>query len=68
MGYAAFVPELLEQLDQQGITPTHLYLGTGSTGTHSGVLAGMVALGSPFPVQGISVSRTAADQQAKYAL
>ncbi len=65
MGYAAFVPELLEQLDQQGITPTHLYLGTGSTGTHSGVLAGMVALGSPFPVQGISVSRTAADQQAK---
>ncbi len=65
MGYTAFVPELLEQLEQQGIAPSHLYLGTGSTGTHSGVLAGMVAVGAPCPVQGISVSRTAAEQQAK---
>lgn len=64
-GYAAFVPELLAQLSDADIVASHLYLGTGSTGTHSGVLAGITAAGVPLKVQGISVSRTQAEQIQK---
>lgn len=72
-GYAAFVPELMAQLEERGITPTYLYLGTGSTGTHSGVLAGCIAggwfqrtlRGISFGLQGISVSRPQAQQVEK---
>jgi 1-aminocyclopropane-1-carboxylate deaminase/D-cysteine desulfhydrase-like pyridoxal-dependent ACC family enzyme len=64
-GYVAFVPELLDQLGDLGMRASHLYLGTGSTGTHSGVMAGVAALGSPFIVRGISVSRDRAQQVDK---
>lgn len=64
-GYAALIPELLRQLAETDIQPTYLYLGTGSTGTHSGTLAGMVSVGMPFTVQGISVSRPSDAQVAK---
>ncbi|MGI8824795.1 MAG: iron-containing alcohol dehydrogenase [Chloroflexota bacterium] len=64
-GYAACVPELLSQLAEMNVQPTHVYLATGSTGTHSGVLAGMTAVDSQVPVQGISVSRDAPQQRAK---
>jgi len=65
IGYAAFVPELLEQVEQRGLRPTHLYLGTGSGGTHSGVLAGLTALGTDIELQGISVSRDRQQQTDK---
>ena len=69
IGYAAFVPELLEQLGAMGLEPTHLYLCTGSTGTHSGVLTGLTAVGAgmtlPMTLQGISVSRDSAQQSSK---
>jgi D-cysteine desulfhydrase family pyridoxal phosphate-dependent enzyme len=64
-GYAAFVPELLQQCSQAGVNATYLYLGTGSTGTHAGVLAGLTALAAPLIVQGISVSRTRQEQIPK---
>lgn len=64
-GYAAFVVELLEQLHALDLRPTHIYLGTGSAGTHSGVLAGLTAVGSGLTLQGISVSRAAPLQVAK---
>jgi D-cysteine desulfhydrase family pyridoxal phosphate-dependent enzyme len=64
-GYAAFVPELLEQLRSSGLRATHLYLGTGSCGTHSGVLAGVTAVRSSMTVQGISVSHSRTEQVKK---
>jgi D-cysteine desulfhydrase family pyridoxal phosphate-dependent enzyme len=64
-GYVNFVPELMEQLEQMEIEPTWLYLATGSTGTHSGVLAGLTAVGNPFGLQGISVSRDQRQQEEK---
>ncbi len=64
-GYANFVPELLEQLEDAGVTPSWLYVATGSTGTHSGILAGLTAMGNPFGVQGISVSRGRQQQEEK---
>jgi D-cysteine desulfhydrase family pyridoxal phosphate-dependent enzyme len=64
-GYAAFVAELLEQLEEEGLQPSHIYLCTGSTGTHSGVLAGLAAAGGSLRVQGVSVSRTTAEQVEK---
>jgi len=64
-GYAALVPELWTQLERQGPGPFHLYLATGSTGTHSGVIAGLAAERAPLAVQGISVSRDREQQTAK---
>lgn len=64
-GYAAFVSELLGQLREQRLDVTHLYLGTGSTGTHAGVVAGKAATGAGFAVQGVSVSRPVSLQAPK---
>ncbi len=64
-GYASMAAELLIQLADQSISATHLYLGTGSTGTHSGTLAGIAATGSSILVQGISVSRPQDLQEEK---
>jgi D-cysteine desulfhydrase family pyridoxal phosphate-dependent enzyme len=64
-GYVAMIAELLPQLATADVTPTALYLATGSTGTHSGTLAGLVATEAPFPAQGISVSRPSSLQEAK---
>lgn len=64
-GYAAFTIELREQVQAAGLKASHLYLATGSTGTHAGVLAGVLALGWDITVQGISVSRPADQQVAQ---
>ena len=64
-GYASMVVELLQQLQTLDVSPTALYLATGSTGTHSGTLAGLTAAGVPLPVQGISVSRPSSLQESK---
>ena len=65
VGYTAFVPELLDQLVTRSTAASHLYLGTGSTGTHSGILAGLAAVDEWLLVQGISVSRTREEQVEK---
>jgi D-cysteine desulfhydrase family pyridoxal phosphate-dependent enzyme len=64
-GYAAMVAELIAQLGAMDVTPTALYLATGSTGTHSGTLAGAVASELSVPIQGVSVSRPSDLQEAK---
>lgn len=64
-GYANFVPELLGQLAEAGVSPSWLYIATGSTGTHSGILAGLTAMGNPIGLQGISVSRGREQQEEK---
>jgi D-cysteine desulfhydrase family pyridoxal phosphate-dependent enzyme len=64
-GYAGMVLELLDQLEAAHLSPNHLYVCTGSCGTHAGILAGVVGSGASMSVQGISVSRPADLQQAK---
>ena len=59
------VAELWEQLRALGVQPSHLYLATGSNGTHSGTLAGLRALDAAITVEGISVSRSTDLQEAK---
>jgi D-cysteine desulfhydrase family pyridoxal phosphate-dependent enzyme len=63
--YTAFVPELLQQLADAHESVRYLYVATGSTGTHSGILAGLAAVGASLAVQGISVSRAGAQQRDK---
>jgi D-cysteine desulfhydrase family pyridoxal phosphate-dependent enzyme len=65
VGYAAFVAEIVEQLAEVGVQPTHLYLGTGSCGTHSGIFAGVSAVNWSVSVNGISVSRSRHEQTEK---
>lgn len=64
-GYVAMIPELLDQLATLDVEPAWLYLATGSGGTHSGTIAGLRAMESALPVQGISVSRPREQQEAK---
>jgi D-cysteine desulfhydrase family pyridoxal phosphate-dependent enzyme len=65
VGYANMVAELSTQCQDVGIDVDAVYLGTGSCGTHSGIMAGRVALGLQWTVQGISVSRSRREQIPK---
>lgn len=64
-GYVAMVDEFRDQLSDFEHPITHIYLGTGSTGTHSGTIAGIVASQIDIVVQGISVSRPEELQREK---
>lgn len=67
VGYLNMVLELDEQLTALGVGPQIVYVPTGSCGTHSGMLAGRMAQGDSWTLQGISVSHPQAKQQAKIA-
>lgn len=62
LGYVACAQELQQQCFEQGVHFDALVVGSGSSGTHGGLLAG--CLGSRFdvPILGIGVSREPADQ------
>lgn len=55
LGYVACAMELLDQASQLGINISRLVLGTGSSGTQAGLVAGFSALGSSVEVFGVSV-------------
>ena len=55
LGYVSTAIELIHQLNQLQLVPTHLVHATGSTGTQAGLLAGITATNSNLPVLGISV-------------
>jgi L-cysteate sulfo-lyase len=67
LGYIVAVQELFAQTRQAGIEPTVLLVGTGSGGTHAGIVAGMVLAGQKARVQGISVSGQKDQRQALVA-
>jgi D-cysteine desulfhydrase family pyridoxal phosphate-dependent enzyme len=56
-GYVGCILELVQQLEIEDISITHLYLPTGSGGTHAGIMAGQAITGWDAAIQGISVSR-----------
>lgn len=64
-GYANAAAELVGQAETGGLGIDAIVLASGSAGTHSGMLAGLLGAGSKIPVYGISVRAEAAAQQAK---
>ncbi len=63
LGYVACAEELLAQTFDLGIALDHIVCASGSTGTHAGLLAGLVGNNSHIPVTGINVRRTREEQE-----
>jgi D-cysteine desulfhydrase len=63
LGYVACAQELQQQLFEQGVQIDRLVVGSGSSGTHGGLVAGFLGNNIRIPVTGIGVSRDPADQQ-----
>lgn len=55
LGYAACAAEILGQADTFGLQFERIIIPNGSSGTHSGLLAGLTIAGSSTQVQGYSV-------------
>lgn len=63
LGYVACAQELQQQMFEQGVSIDRVVLGSGSSGTHGGLLAGFFGNHLHIPVTGIGVSRDAASQE-----
>ena len=63
LGYVACAQELQNQMFEQGLQIDHLIVGSGSSGTHGGLVAGFKGNHINIPITGIGVSRDPADQQ-----
>lgn len=58
LGYMLAAQEMLVQWGKMNISPSHIFLGTGSCGTHAGLLMGLRYFGNTTTkVVGISVSQ-----------
>lgn len=62
LGYVACAQEIQQQLYEQGLAIDHLVVGSGSSGTHGGLVAGFLGNNIRMPITGIGVSREPADQ------
>jgi 1-aminocyclopropane-1-carboxylate deaminase/D-cysteine desulfhydrase-like pyridoxal-dependent ACC family enzyme len=62
LGYVAYAQELQQQLRERQLRMDALVVGSGSSGNHGGLLAGITGLGLGTPIIGIGVSREEADQ------
>ncbi len=63
LGYVACAQELQQQLYDEGIHIDRLVVGSGSSGTHGGLVAGFLGNHISIPITGIGVSRDLPDQQ-----
>lgn len=63
LGYVACAQELQQQMFELGVAIDRVVLGSGSSGTHGGLLAGFLGNHLRIPITGIGVSREAADQE-----
>ena len=63
LGYVACAQELQQQCFEQGLVFDRVVVGSGSSGTHGGLLAGFLADHVDTPITGIGVSRDPADQE-----
>ncbi len=64
LGYASCAQEIADHCRETGQRFDWLVMGTGSTGTQSGLVAGFAAIGHDLPVMGVSV-RHARERQVK---
>ncbi|MDP2005783.1 MAG: D-cysteine desulfhydrase [Rubrivivax sp.] len=62
LGYVACAQELQQQMFEQGLHFDSVVVGSGSSGTHGGLLAGFLGNHIQIPIIGIGVSRDPADQ------
>ena len=62
LGYVACVQEMQQQWFDMGWSPDAIVVGSGSSGTHGGMLAGMLGERINIPLVGIGVSRDPVDQ------
>lgn len=62
LGYVACVQELLAQTFEHGVHVDHIIVGSGSSGTHGGMVAGVVGHRWDVRLTGIGVSRDPEDQ------
>jgi len=58
LGYVTAALELLEQSRQQQLAIDHIFVATGSAGTHAGILAGLLIARHAANLQGIAISGT----------
>jgi D-cysteine desulfhydrase len=62
LGYVACAQELQQQFFEQGLKVDRVVVGSGSSGTHGGLLAGFLGNHIRIPIVGIGTSRDPADQ------
>lgn len=62
LGYVACAQELQQQFFEQGVQIDKIVVGSGSSGTHGGLLAGFLGNSIHIPIIGIGVSRDPVDQ------
>ena len=62
LGYVACAQELLQQWFDRGAGADHVIVGSGSSGTHGGLLAGFIGHHIATPITGIDVTRDPAEQ------
>jgi D-cysteine desulfhydrase len=62
LGYVACAQELQQQCFESGVNFDAVVVGSGSSGTHGGLLAGFLGNRIDTPIIGVGVSRDPADQ------
>ena len=63
LGYVACAQEILAQMFEQSLRIDHIVVGSGSSGTHAGMLVGLFGMNVHIPVTGIGVSRDPENQE-----
>ena len=63
LGYVSCAEEILAQTHELGIPLDHLVCASGSTGTHAGLICGLVGNNAHIPLTGINVRRTREEQE-----
>ncbi len=63
LGYVACAQELQQQCFEQGLRFDRVVVGSGSSGTHGGLLAGFLGNRIDIPVVGVGVSRDPEQQE-----
>ena len=63
LGYVACAEEILAQTYDLGLRLDHIVCASGSTGTHAGLICGLVGNCSHIPLTGINVRRTRQEQE-----
>jgi len=62
LGYVVAAQEILDDLEQQNLQIDEIFVASGSTSTHAGLVFGLRALGSKIAVMGVCVRRTREEQ------
>lgn len=64
LGYVACAEEILAQSFEMGVSFDRIVVASGSAGTHSGIVTGLIGNSAGIPVTGINVRRPRAEQEA----